>query len=162
MVTVTPHLRYAIGVLVVSEDAERGVFKPVLEAETAVPTRRTVVLDVPKAGGDVLVKVCEGVRHIKVSKNERGGKANGKVEGGEEEDESEEEDEDDEVREKVWKVGRVLAEAGVRGVKKGGKVEVVVNVGGELGVLVTAREVGGKGGVRGSLGKPGVVENGKA
>ena len=162
MVTVTPHLRYAIGVLVVSEDAERGVFKPVLEAETAVPTRRTVVLDVPKAGGDVLVKVCEGVRHIKVSKKERGGKANGKVEGGEEEDESEEEDEDDEVREKVWKVGRVLAEAGVRGVKEGGKVEVMVNVGGELGVLVTAREVGGKGGVRGSLGKPGVVENGKA
>ena len=164
MVTVTPHLRYAVGVLVVSEDAERGVFKPVLEAETAVPTRRTVVLDVPKAGGDVLVKVCEGVRHIKISKKERDGKANGKVEGDEEEegDESEEEDEDEEFREKVWKVGKVLAEAGVKGVKKGGKVEVMVNVGGELGVLVTAREVGGKGGVRGSLGKPGVVENGKA
>jgi hypothetical protein len=44
-----------------------------------------------------------------------------------------------------------LAEAAVKGVKKGGKVEVTVNVGGDLAVQMTAREVGGKGGVRGTV-----------
>jgi len=62
----------------------------------------------------------------------------------------------------VWKVGKVLAETAVRGVKKGGKVEVTVNVGENLGVQITAREVGEKGGVRGNLDKPAVVENGSA
>ncbi|MCJ1381461.1 Hsp70 protein that interacts with Zuo1p [Xylographa soralifera] len=163
MVTVAPHLRCAIGVLLVSEDSEKGVFKPVLEAETAAPARRTAILNSPREGGDVLVKVCEGVRAIKVSKPTPRSKANGKTgkaDSDEEEDDSDEEEE--EVREKVWKVGKVLAEAAINGIKKGGKVEVMVNVGGDLGVLVTAREVGGKGGVRGTLGRVGVVENGKA
>jgi len=30
------------------------------------------------------------------------------------------------VREKVWKVGNVLAEAAIKGVKKGGKIEVMI------------------------------------
>ena len=71
------------------------------------------------------------------------------------------ESEEEEVREKVWKVGKVLSEAAIRGVKKGGKVEIMVNVGADMGVQTTAREVGGKGGVRGSLEKV-PVENGSA
>lgn len=71
-------------------------------------------------------------------------------------------DEDEEVREKIWKVGSVLGEAAVKGVKKGGKVEVVVKVGADLGVQIEVREAGGKGGVRGSLGKARVMENGSA
>ena len=135
-----------------------------MERETPVPAKRSVVLGVGKEGGDVLVRVCEGVREVKVSRPEARGKANGEGESGSEwEDGSdeEEEEEDNEVRERVWRVGKVLAEVAVRKVKKGGKVEVTVNVGGELAVMVTAREVGGKGGVRGSLEKPGIVENGK-
>jgi len=162
-VTATPHLQHAIGVLVVSEDAHRGVFKGLLERETAVPCRRAGVFAVPggREAGDVIVKVCEGVREIRVSKAEAKPKTNGKAPD-EDESEDEEDDEEEETREKVWKVGTVLAEAAVRGVKKGGKVEVTVNVGADLGVQVTAREVGGKGGVRGQLEKMKIMENGSA
>lgn len=69
---------------------------------------------------------------------------------------------DEEIREKIWNVGTVLAEAAVKEVKKGGKVEVTINVNADLGVQITAREVGGKGGVRGNLPKPKVTENGSA
>ena len=166
MVTVTPHLRHAIGVLVVSESTDRGIFKPLLEAETAVPVRRIGKFATPKEGGDVIVKICEGLRDIKVSKSAPKAKTNGKASvadaGSDSSDleDSDEEEEEEEVREKVWKVGKVLAEAAVRGVKKGGKVEVTVNVSGELGMQLTAREIGGKGGVRGTLEKPALTENG--
>ncbi|SLM34617.1 chaperone dnak [Lasallia pustulata] len=162
MVTVTPHLRTAVGVLVVSESEERGIFRPLLEAETAVPARRTNQFATPKDGGDVIVKICEGVRDIKVTKPTPKAQQNGKMDNDDESDIDSEEDEEEEIREKVWKVGKVLAEAAVRGVRKGGKVEVMVNVGGDLGVQITAREVGGKGGVRGTLEKPATAENGFA
>ena len=159
MVTVTPHLRHAIGVLVISENVEKGAFKSLLEAETAVPARRAGIFATPKEGGDVIVKVCEGIRDIKVSKAPPKPNINGKA-GDDDSDLDDSEDEEEETREKVWKVGKVLAETAVRGVKKGGKVEVTVNVGESLGVQITAREVGGKGGVRGNLETPKVVENG--
>ena len=66
---------------------------------------------------------------------------------------SDSDDEPEEIRSKTWKVGTALAEMAIRNVKKGGKVEVTVNVGTDLGVSMTAREVGGKGGVRGALEK---------
>lgn len=44
--------------------------------------------------------------------------------------------------------------------KKGGKVEVTINVNADLGVQITAREVDGRGGVRGNLPKPKMIENG--
>jgi TATA-binding protein-associated factor Taf7 len=154
MVTVTPHLHNAVGVLLVTDDSSRGIFRPILEKETAVPARRTVIFATPKEGGDVLIKICEGIRDIKVTKPEP--KSNGKAKKAEDdEDEDSEEDsdeeEEEEIREKTWKVGTVLGEAAVKGVKKGGKIEVTLNVSGELGVQVTAREVGGKGGVRGVI-----------
>lgn len=160
MVTVTPHLRNAIGVLVVSEDVKKGLFTALVERETAVPCRRAGIFAVPREGGDVIVKVCEGTRDIKITKKETA-KTNGKADSDSDSDDDEE-DEDEEVREKVWKVGTVLSEAAIRDVKKGGKVEVTVNVGVDLGVQITAREVGGKGGVRGNLDKPRLTENGSA
>lgn len=107
----------------------------------------------------MLVKVCEGQREIKVSKPEPkskskpqvNGKAGSEDDGDEDDDEDEEEEEEEEIRETIWKVGTVLAEAAIRATKKGAKVEVTVNVGADLGVTITAREVGGKGGVRGQL-----------
>ena len=41
-------------------------------------------------------------------------------------------------------------------------MEVTVNVGPDLALSVSAREASGKGGVRGAIGKPDVVQNGKA
>jgi len=153
-VTTVPHLTNAIGVVSLSDSGEE-VFVPIIAPETAVPARRTAQLLAPKNGGDVYVKIVEGNTHIKVTKPEP--KANGTkgatVEDAKDsdEDDSDEEEEEEEKREKVWKVGATLAEAGVRGVKKGGKVEVTINVDAALSVTVTTREVGGKGGVRGTL-----------
>ena len=155
----------AIGVLVVSEDVTRGIFKSLMEAETAVPARRAGLFAVAAAGGDVLIKVCEATRDIKVSKPEPKPKVDGKPSSDSSDadaSDEESEEEPEEIREQVWKVGTVLAEAAVRGIKKGAKVEVTVNVGADLGVTVTAREVGGKGGVRGQLRRVSIQENGSA
>lgn len=173
MVTVAPHLRRAIGVLVVSENPEKGVFKPLAEAETAVPLRRAGEFAAPKNGGDVIIKICEGVSEIKFTKppsKQRGQKqTNGRGVSDDDDDDDLSDDDDseedqDDVREKVWKVGTVLAETAIKGLKKGGKVEVSVTVNGDLSVMATAREVGGKAGagVRVVLEKPRVVENGSA
>ncbi|KUJ13667.1 putative ribosome-associated complex subunit SSZ1 [Mollisia scopiformis] len=154
-VTTVKHLSNAIGVLSITGDESRGVFTPIISAETAVPARRTIHINSPKDGGDVLVKIVEGGSHIKVTKPEPKPKTNGeKNDGEEDEDEDDSDDDPEDVREKVWKVGNVLAEAAVKGVKKGGKVEVMINVAGDLAVTVTCREVGGKGGVRGNLSAP--------
>lgn len=160
VVTATPHIRNAIGVLVVSEDAKKGLFSALIERETAVPCRRTGVFAVPKEGGDVIIKICEGLRDIKVTRKEKP-KTNGKP-ASDDSDVDSEDEEDEETREKVWKVGSVLGEAGIKGVKKGGKVEVMIKVEADLGVQIEVREAGGKGGVRGNLGKARAVENGSA
>ena len=80
-------------------------------------------------------------------------------------DDDDDDDEDDspqEIRSKAWTVNpNALAEMALRGIKKGGKVEVTVNITGEMGVSMTAREVGAQGGVRGSLEKMS-LENGSA
>lgn len=164
MVTVTPHLQRAIGVLLVSEDEHRGLFVPLIPAETPVPARRAGIFETPRTGGDVLVKVCEGIRQIKVEKRARGRNAQGDTSTDEDSDTDDSDDDngDQWVREKVWSVGSVLAEASVRGVRKGAKIEVTVNVGGDLNVQITAREIGGKGGVRGTLDISPALQNGSA
>jgi molecular chaperone DnaK (HSP70) len=156
-VTTVKHLTNAIGVLAISADETKGVFTPIIAAETAVPARRTIHIATPKEGGSVLLKIVEGGSHIKVTKPEPKAKDTGaKVadadSDGSEEDSSDEEEE--EKREKIWKVGNVLAEVAVKDVKKGGKVEITIQVAEDLAVTVTAREVGGKGGVRGNLSAP--------
>ncbi|CAJ0548007.1 Ff.00g047610.m01.CDS01 [Fusarium sp. VM40] len=148
-VTTVKHISNAIGVITVGADGE-DVFTPVVAPETAAPARRTVHIPAPKEGGDVLIKIVEGNTHIKVTQPEP--KAKGEKDA---EDDSDSEDEDsedeEETREKVWKIGSPLAEAAIKGVKAGGKVEVTINVLADLSVTVTTREVGGKGGVRGSI-----------
>lgn len=156
-VTTVKHLTNAIGVMTISDDAENGFFTPVIAAETAVPARRTIHIATPKEGGDVLIKIVEGGSQIKVSKPELKPKTNGENSKDEDDNDSDSDDSDEEpedVREKVWKVGNVLAEAAIKGVKKGGKIEVMINVAGDLAVTITCREVGGKGGVRGNLSAP--------
>ncbi|KEY68632.1 hypothetical protein S7711_00512 [Stachybotrys chartarum IBT 7711] len=150
-VTTVKHISNAIGVVTAGANGE-DVFTPIIPAETAVPARRTAQIAAPKDGGDVLVKVVEGGTHIKVTKPEPKPKQDSDDDDSDDSDESEEEEE--EHREKIWKIGSVLAEAAIRGVKKGGKIEVTINVLADLGVTVTAREVGSKGGVRGNVAAP--------
>ncbi|KAJ0321473.1 hypothetical protein COL5a_009235 [Colletotrichum fioriniae] len=145
-VTTVKHIANAIGVVGANDE-----FVPVVPAETAVPARRTVKIAAPKDGGDVLVRIVEGGAHIKVTKPEP--KA-AKPEADDEDDSDFSDEEEEDIREKVWKVGPTLAEAAVRGVSKGAKVEVTINVAADLGVTITAREVGGKGGVRGTIAAP--------
>ncbi|GAO15967.1 uncharacterized protein UV8b_04494 [Ustilaginoidea virens] len=154
-VTTVKHISNAIGVVTVDASHE-SIFVPIMQAETAAPARRTIHIPAPKDGGDVLVKVVEGGRHIKITKPEP--KANNVQNGDKGEDsgfeDSDEEEEEEEKREKVWKIGKLLAEAAIKGIKKDGKIEVTINVLADLGVTITAREVGGKGGIRGVLTAP--------
>ncbi|KAJ4263951.1 Hsp70 protein that interacts with Zuo1p [Fusarium torreyae] len=149
-VTTVKHISNAIGVITVGADGE-DVFTPVIAPETAAPARRTVHIPAPKEGGDVLIKIVEGNTHIKVTKPEPKAKAENGDKDEDDSDFDESDDEEEETREKVWKIGNPLAEAAIKGVKAGGKVEVTINVLADLGVTVTTREVGGKGGVRGNI-----------
>ncbi|KAH8692980.1 putative Hsp70 chaperone [Talaromyces proteolyticus] len=148
MVTVTPHLSSAIGVQLVSA-AEDAVFRPLVINRTALPARRVAQYLAPKEGGDVLVRITEGVRDIKVTKPEPivKDKKEQEEEDSDEDFTSDEEEEED-IREVVWKATKPIAEVAIKGVKAGGKIEVTININSDLGAQITAREVGGKGGVR--------------
>lgn len=97
----------------------------------------------------MIVKICEGVREIVVSKPEA--KPNGVKEVIGDDDSEEEEEEEADVRNRVFKVERVVAEAAVRDVPKGSKIEVTLNVGSDLGLSVAARVIGGQQGARGTV-----------
>ncbi|KAK5133460.1 hypothetical protein LTR08_007702 [Meristemomyces frigidus] len=150
VVTVTPHLQNAIGLVTGKEGAEH--FSVIVDANTPVPVRRTAQIAV-KAGGDVLIKLAEGVREIKVTSEKpatNGAKASN------DSDDDDDDDEAEETREKLWEAGKSLAEVGIKDVKKGGKVEIQIDVAADASVTIVCREAGGKGGVRGT------IEGGKA
>ncbi|KAL6712526.1 Hsp70 protein that interacts with Zuo1p [Coniothyrium glycines] len=151
MVTVTPHLSHAVGVLCISGDDSHGVFHVIVDAETSLPVRRTATIATPREGGDVLIKIAEGARHIKVTKPEPKPKAEKDSDDSDEDSDDDSEDDEEELREKTWKVGQTLAEAAIRGVKKGGKVEIQINIAADLSINAVIREAGGKGGVRGAV-----------
>jgi molecular chaperone DnaK (HSP70) len=162
VVTVTPHLSSTIGVQLISTDdsAESGaIFQPLVNAETALPARRIAQYAVAKEGGDVLVRVCEGAREIKVTKPEPKPK---EEKDADEEDEDFDSDDEEEIRELVWKVTKPITEIAIKDVKAGGKVEVMININSDLGLQITAREVGAKGGVRVAVETPKATENGSA
>lgn len=159
-VTTVPHVANAIGAVVIGSavgDAEEKVFVPIIAAETAVPARRTIRLATPSQGGDALVQIVEGGTHIKVTKPEPKEKTNGTKDDEDDEDDDDfddDEEEEEEKREKVWKIGKTLAEAVLRGTKKGGEIEITVNVGADNSLTIAVREVGAKGGVRGTVKAP--------
>ncbi|KAL2827853.1 Hsp70 protein-domain-containing protein [Aspergillus pseudoustus] len=151
MVTATPHLSKAIGVEFTSGDAVE--FKPLLSTETALPARRVAQYNVPAEGGDVLIRVCEGVRDIKVTKPEPKPKED-KPEDDEDDSDFDSDEEEEETREIVWKTESPIAELAVKGVKAKGKVELMVHINADLGLQITAREVGGQSAVRGAVESP--------
>ena len=158
MVTVTPHLHNAIGVQIVSKGDE-GAFAVMIAPDSAVPMRRTSLFKAP--AGDILIRVCEGEREIKVTKPESKPQTNG-AKGSGDEDSEIDDDEEEDIRERVWKAKKALAEFAIKDLKKGSKIEVMVNVGADMALSVTARQAGGKGGIRGNVDAPEVVENGQA
>ncbi|KAJ5174785.1 Ribosome-associated complex subunit SSZ1 [Penicillium canariense] len=148
MVTVTPHLSKAIGVEFISNT--ESTFQPLLNAETALPARRIAQYTAPKEGGDVLVRVCEGAREIKVTKPEPKSKEE-KAADEEDSDFDSDEEEEEDIREIVWKTEKPVAELAVKGVKAGGKVEIMIHVNPDLGLQIAVREVGGSTAVRGAI-----------
>ncbi|OOF95947.1 hypothetical protein ASPCADRAFT_207273 [Aspergillus carbonarius ITEM 5010] len=155
MVTATPHLQNAIGVEFTS--GETVDFKALLNAETALPARRLAQFPAPKEGGDVFIRVCEGVREIKVTKPEPKAKEEKPAKTEDDEDDSDfdsDEDEEEEIREIIWKTEKPIAELAVKGVKAGSKVELTVHVNADLGLQITAKEVGGQSAVRGVVEAP--------
>jgi hypothetical protein len=105
----------------------------------------------------VVVRVCEGVREIVVIKPEKK-PSNGVKDEDEEDDSEEEEEEEEDIKNRVFKVDRVIAEAGIKDVKKGAKIEVTVNVADDLSLNLAARVVGGQQTVRGSVEGPAKAE----
>ena len=158
VVTVTPHLSQAIGLVTTAANGKDS-FSTIIEAETPVPVRRTAQIGV-RNGGDVLIRLAEGIRAIDVRREEKSS-TNGKPEESDDEEDVSD-DEPEEIRSKILQPGKILAEMGLQGVKKDSKVEVQVNVGADSGVTVVCREVGGKGGVRGTLGASKPTQNGSA
>ncbi|KAJ5808068.1 Ribosome-associated complex subunit SSZ1 [Penicillium riverlandense] len=151
MVTVTPHLSKAIGVEITSATSKTA-FQPLLDVETALPARRIAQYFAPKEGGDVLVRVCEGTRSIKVTKPEPKAKAEKPAEDDEDDSDFDDSDEEeDDLREIVWKAETPIAEVAVKGVKAGGKIEVTIHVNPDLGLQISVREVGGQNAVRGAI-----------
>jgi molecular chaperone DnaK (HSP70) len=163
MVTVTPHLSNAIGVRLLSPSVlgeSSPDFQPLIDVETALPARRVAQYRVSNTGGDVLVRVCEGVREIKTIKPMPKPKAD--TNGGETDADSELEsdEEEEEIRQIVWNESRPIAEVALKDVKSGSKVEVVININSDLGLQVTARAIGSRGGVRFAVDAPNVTSDG--
>ncbi|KAL4763853.1 ribosome-associated complex protein SSZ1 [Aspergillus foveolatus] len=153
MVTATPHLSKAIGVEFTS--GESVEFLPLLNTETALPARRVAQYSVPAEGGDVLIRVCEGSREIKVTKPEPKPKEEkSKAEDDEDDSDFDSEEEEEDIREIVWKIEQPIAELAVKGVKAKGKVELMIHINADLGLQITAREVGGQSAVRGAVESP--------
>jgi molecular chaperone DnaK (HSP70) len=151
VVTAAPHLSAALGVLCISADEKgHGVFIPLVDAHTPVPVRRSKIFGVPGAGGDVLIKLCEATSEVitKPAEKKPAG-TNGKKDDSDDDDSDEESDEEEDIKEKKWTVKSVISEAAIRGTKKGSKIEVQLNIAPDLAISIVAREVGGKGGVRG-------------
>ncbi|KAL2822131.1 heat shock protein 70 family [Aspergillus cavernicola] len=154
MVTATPHLTNAIGVEFTSGEAVE--FQPLLNTQTALPARRVAQYNVPKEGGDVIIRVCEGTREIKVTKPEAKPKEEKPAKGEDDEEDSDfdSDDEEEETREVVWKTQQPIAELAIKSVKANGKVELMVHINADLGLQITAREVGGQSAVRGAVESP--------
>ena len=155
-VSTVQHTSLAVGVIAtpleVGAEGETEVFTPIIVAESAVPVRRAILVAGPKEGGDVLLKFAEASTHVHtIAPPKKEAKAKGDEAEDEDDSDFDSEDEDEEERKKGWKVQGLLAEAALRGVKAGAKIEVAISIRADMAVSFTAREVGGKAAIRGSF-----------
>lgn len=156
VVNIAPHTVKPIGVLAQDpKDASKHEFISIVDSNTPIPYRTSRVFNSPADAESVLISVYEGEAEIKVSVLEKPAKGEKTAEEEEEDSWSEDEDEDEEVRTKVIKPTTKLAEVGVKDISKGSKIEVLINITGDLKLQIAAREVK-QGGVaiRGELAAP--------
>lgn len=154
VVSTVQHTSLAVGVIVKPLGGEATeVFTPIIAAESAVPVRRAILLAAPKEGGDILLQFAEGSTHVHtVTPAKKDEKTKADADDSDEDDSDfDSDDEEEEQRSKGWKVQGLLAEAALRGVKGGAKIEVAISIRADFAVSFTAREVGGKAAIRGSF-----------
>lgn len=157
-VTVTPHLGHTLGYVVSGSGAgaDSEFFRPLLAAETPLPVRRTVTLTLsgPSESG-ALIRLCEGIREIKVTQPDANPKSKSKPQtngdaADSDSDGPDDSEEEEPLREKIWNIGTVIGELALKDVKKGARVTLQVQVSADLDVTVSAQEAGpGKVGVKG-------------
>ena len=140
VVTIVDHLTKPIGL-----KTHTGHLDVILEADTAVPCRGKREYSVPE-GGDVLCQIFEGRREIEVVAGLPTPPPD-----------AEEDDHEPEMR-RVVVPERAVAIVRVRGVQKGGRIEVQVQTDSEGRVTIVGREIGRK---DGAVAK-GVVESQKS
>jgi molecular chaperone DnaK (HSP70) len=128
VVTVVGHLLHPLGIK--SHDGKLDV---ILEGDSAVPCRGKRVYLSPE-GGDVVLQIFDGRRETEVIPTPP------------REDDGDEGEEEEIVRRKIVVPERGIAVVRVRGVKKGGKVEVHIQVDSEGQAVIVAREIGRKDG----------------
>lgn len=154
VVIIVVYISNVIGVVFLNVVGEE-IFVFVVFVEIVVFVKRIVYVVVFKDGGDVFVKFVEGNIYIKVIKFEfkfkedKIVKVEDVVDFDEEFDFFDDDEEEEEKCEKVWKIGNIFVEVVICNVKKGGKVEVIVQVNVDFFVIFMMREVGVQGGVRG-------------
>lgn len=133
VVTNSPHTVKPIGVKVNNE-----AFTTIVDIDTALPIRKSKTF---VAGSEnVLISIHEGESEIVTRKLEKPPKEE-KPADDDESDWSDDEDEDEEVREKVVKPGKKLAELGLKNVSKESNVEVVLSITKDLKIQISAREL---------------------
>lgn len=131
VVTVVGHLLHPLGIK--SHDGKLDV---ILEGDSAVPCRGKRVY-LSSEGGDVVLQVFEGRRDIEVVPTPLTPPP---------EDAEGEAEEEEIVRRRIVVPERGIAVVRLRGVKKGGKVEVQIQVDSEGQAVIVAREIGRKDG----------------
>jgi molecular chaperone DnaK (HSP70) len=129
VVTVVNHLTKPIGL-----KTHTGHLDVILEADTAIPCRGKREYLLPE-GGDALCQIYEGRRETEVV---QAGIPTPPPDAGEEEEEGEPE------KRRVVVPERAVAVVRVRGVERGGRVEVQVQIDSEGRVTIVGREIGRK------------------
>lgn len=131
VVTVVGHLLHPLGIK--THDNKLDV---VLEGDSAVPCRGKKVYLSPE-GGDVILQVFEGKRETEIVPTPPTPPPEG---------EDGEVEEEEPVKRRIVVPERGIAVVRVKGVQKGGKVEVQIQVDSEGRVVIVGREIGRKDG----------------
>lgn len=130
--TVAPHTVKPIGVKV---DGDLQ-FVTMVEPNTALPFRTSLVFETAAGTESVLIGIYEGESEIVVTHVSQPAPVNR-----DDEDSWSEDDQEQQLRTKIVKPGKKLAEAGLVGITKGSKVEVQINITRDLKLQMAAREL---------------------
>jgi len=135
VVTIVPHLLRPLGLKLHNSHLD-----VILEGDTALPCRGKREYQV-QTGGDVVLRVYEGRRETEVVVTPPTPPPEGQEDGLDEEEEEEEV-----LKRRIVVPEKEVAWCRVAGVRKGGRIEVQIQVDAEGRVTIVGREVGRKDG----------------